>query len=309
MTFFDKLLDATIYFSFDRSGFLRHSKKFSQEKFSGSDKTVLITGANAGIGYAATESFCKFNAAVHMVCRNTLRGEKAIMQLRKKYPNAKLTLHSIDMSDTKKVAKYFSQKELPLFDIVVNNAGSMPETVFYTEEGEELTWATHVVGHYILIETLKNRNLLAQGARVITVSSGGMYLQKLNLKDLQYKNHPYNKYNAYANAKRAQVILNDIWHNRYGNEITFSCMHPGWVATKGVSTAMQSFYSWMQSRLRTPEQGADTIVWLALTKERYPGGKFWFDRAIAPKYKLKSTRESPDIRKSFENILKNYIQK
>ena len=69
-------------------------------------------------------------------------------------------------------------------------------------------------------------------------------------------------------------------------------MNPGWVAKTGVSGSMPPFYKWMKNRLRTPSQGAGTIVYLALTQSLYPSGELWFDRKIAPKHLIKKTKKS-----------------
>ena len=132
---------------------------------------------------------------------------------------------------------------------------------------------------------------------MITVSSGGMLLQKLQLFDVDWsKRRQFDGVNAYANSKRAEVILTEQWAERHP-EITFSSMHPGWVDTRSIRTSLPRFHRVTKSILRTPAQGADTVVWLAACR-RLKGisGKFWFDREAVPTHVFGTTRESAEDR-------------
>jgi dehydrogenase/reductase SDR family protein 12 len=119
-----------------------------------------------------------------------------------------------------------------------------------------------------------------------------MYLKKLDLQDIHWQRRRYDKLAAYANAKRAQVCLNEMlaemWHRE---DLVFSCMHPGWVGTPGVTNSLPTFERWLSGSLRTPEQGADTIIWLATCKSPYVSGRFWFDRHVRSTYAIPRTRE------------------
>jgi NAD(P)-dependent dehydrogenase (short-subunit alcohol dehydrogenase family) len=121
--------------------------------------------------------------------------------------------------------------------------------------------------------------IAAKQARVIFVSSGGMYSQKLNLSNIQSVQSPYRGMTAYANTKRAQVILAEIFSERYSSKnIIFNSLHPGWVNTPGVKKSLPGFWKWMKNRLRRPAEGADTTIWLAACEKiQDQTGKFWFD--------------------------------
>ena len=99
-------------------------------------------------------------------------------------------------------------------------------------------------------------------------------------------------HHAYAKAKRAQVALSREWARRIaGTGVAFHAMHPGWVNTPGVATTLPGFYRATRPILLTPEQGADTIVWLAaMPPERLGSGRFWHDRRPRPEYPLPWTR-------------------
>lgn len=300
---YNKLLDATIYFSFDRSGFLRHQKNFKEEIFPNSKgKKVLITGGNSGIGYAAALEFAKLGLEVHIVCRDKQKGSQAIEELKKESNNLSITLHLLDLSELEEVMEFTQNESLPPFDILVNNAGGMPVKKTINSNGKEVIFTSQVLGHALLTKQLIGKNKLKSGSRVIFVSSGGMYLQKLDLSDLNWDKKPYNHYKAYANAKRAQVILSEQLAEKY-NHVVFSSMHPGWVDTKGVVSSLPAFYQWMKNRLRKPSEGADTIVWLTLTSQKYPSGKLWFDRKQAAKYYFRWTKESSKERKKLWDLI------
>lgn len=303
MNIFSKLL-----FSFDRSGFLRHAEHFAPETWSGKGKVALITGGNSGIGFAAAQLLLNYDVEVHLICRSEKRGSKALHQLKNQYQKGTVVLHILDISDQVTIDLWVKQSAPPKIDILINNAGGMSSTLKFNQMGDELTLATHLFGHYSLVLGLIKQKKMAYGSRVITVTSGGMYLKKLNLNDLAWKKQIYNKYTAYANAKRAQVILNEMFHEQFGDTICFSCMHPGWCDTKGVKNGMPIFYRCLKKILRTAQQGADTIVWLALTEIKYPGGKLWFDRKEMPPHKFSWTRESEKDRHHLWELLQKVNQ-
>lgn len=300
--FLDWFLDRSIYFSFDKTGYIRHKKKFTKTKLNGKNKTALVTGANSGIGLAITKALIHAKARVIMVCRNKEKGNLALQEVKNLYSNADINLLIADLSESKSIKNLIEQITSPI-DILIHNAGTMPNSLLYNSNGKEMIWATQVIGPYLLTSELIKKKLLSPCGRIITVSSGGMYTKKLDLTDLNWKKNLYNKYKAYANAKRAQIILNEFFAKIYNNHYIFSCMHPGWVDTPGVKHSMPKFYSWMKKRLRTPEQGCDTVIYLSLIHKSYPGGKFWFDRKIVSTHIIKKTLESQTDRKIFWETL------
>jgi NAD(P)-dependent dehydrogenase (short-subunit alcohol dehydrogenase family) len=103
---------------------------------------------------------------------------------------------------------------------------------------------------------------------------------------------------AYARTKRAQVILTELWAERLrGAGVVVHAMHPGWAATPGLKASLPRFYSMTKRLLRTPLQGADTIVWLGAAPEpaRSSGG-FWHDRRRRPTHRVPWTKETPEDR-------------
>ena len=206
------------------------------------------------------------------------------------------TVHgNVDVTDDASVAGFARELGATPIDVLVNNAGVLPDTLTRTSEGHEVTFATNVLGPHALTSALMSQLVAAKG-RVITIASGGMLTQKLDLDALQGKIAKFDGVVAYAQTKRAEVILSEQWATKQP-EVTFSTMHPGWADTPAVRSSLPRFYSVTKSILRTPEQGADTAVWLAVAP-RLSGksGLFWFDRAPASTHPLGWTTEAPEAR-------------
>jgi NAD(P)-dependent dehydrogenase (short-subunit alcohol dehydrogenase family) len=261
-------------------------------------RRVMVTGASSGIGAAACELFARGGAEVHMVVRNREKGERVRDEIAgaEGVDGERLHLEVCDLSSLASVRSFaaeFSEREGEL-NVLVNNAGIMPPSREHTEEGFELTFATNVLGPYLLTELLLP--LLRRGApsRVITVSSGGMYTERLDADDLELEHRDYDPPAFYAHTKRCEVILSELWDERLaGSGISFHSMHPGWADTPGVETSLPTFRRVMRPVLRDSFQGADTIVWLAGAEE--PGretGRFWQDRAQRPTHRLSRTKET-----------------
>nr|XP_045370031.1 dehydrogenase/reductase SDR family member 12 isoform X5 [Camelus bactrianus] len=145
-----------------------------------------------------------------------------------------------------------------------------------TEDGLEKNFATNTLGVYVLTTALIPVLEKEHDSRVITVSSGGMLVQKLNTNDLQSERTAFNGTMVYAQNKRQQVVLTEHWARAHP-AIHFSCMHPGWADTPGVRLSMPGFHASMGDRLRSAAQGADTVLWLALAPAAtaQPSGLFF----------------------------------
>ncbi|MEO8603943.1 MAG: SDR family NAD(P)-dependent oxidoreductase [bacterium] len=289
------LLDRSILWSFDRSGFERHARDFRRSDIPAdcSGLVCLVTGANSGIGYAAAEALAQRGARVWLLCRDRLRGESAVRALRQQTGNADLHFAPLDLADLDSVRRAVAHLKMPRVDVLVHNAGILPETREITADGLELTLATNVAGPFLLTRLLWSRLLAAPAGRVIFVSSGGMYGTRLSLDDLDWRRRSFDGVAAYAQTKRMQVVLTELFAARAApTPLSIHAMHPGWADTPAVRTSLPRFHHWMRNRLRTPEQGADTLVWLALSSRLKPrSGAFWFDRTAQPTHLLRLTRE------------------
>jgi NAD(P)-dependent dehydrogenase (short-subunit alcohol dehydrogenase family) len=125
-----------------------------------------------------------------------------------------------------------------------------------------------------------------------------MYTQRLRVEGLQSTVGKFDGPRVYARTKRAQVILTELWARRLaGTGVVVHSMHPGWADTPGVASSLPGFHRLTEPLLRSPEQGADTIVWLGAAAE--PGessGGFWHDRRRRPAHRVPWTRETPEDR-------------
>ncbi|XP_019731266.1 dehydrogenase/reductase SDR family member 12 isoform X3 [Hippocampus comes] len=263
-------------------------------------RSFLITGANSGLGKATAQEIASRGGTVHMVCRNKGRAEAAQKEIMELSKNQNVHIHIVDMSSARQVwefAQSFSQRND--LHVLINNAGCMVNQRELTEEGVEKNFATNTLGTYILTTAFLPALKKAKDPRVVTVSSGGMLTQKLNVDDLQFEKGAFDGTMAYAQNKRQQVILTERWATQH-KDIHFSSMHPGWADTPAVQSSMPSFHAKMKNKLRTEAMGADTVVWLAVSEAaaKQPSGLFFQDRrAVATHLPLawsKSTTEDQD---------------
>ena len=125
-----------------------------------------------------------------------------------------------------------------------------------------------------------------------------MYTQRLALEDLRWDRRSYDGVVAYAQTKRMQVVLAERWSRVFaGAGVSVYSMHPGWADTSGVKTSLPRFYKLTQRILRSPAEGADTAVWLAVCQPApTPSGGFWFDRKVRGTHYLPWTREDQATR-------------
>lgn len=295
----DKILDLSIYYSFDASGYLRHQKHF--KKISNEyikHRTVLITGGTSGIGKALALSLAQREAHVFVTGRDPKKFYESEL------PNSAVSFLNMDLCNFENIKN--SIKDLPIFDYVVCNAGSMPSELQIIEERFDSLFASQVIGHLVLIRALIEQKKASHECAFHFNSSGGMLLKKLDMSDLTWKKKSYDKVSAYANAKRAQVLLNEYLSMRF-SEYVFTASHPGWVATNALFESMPKFYKKLSHRLRTPEQGADTLLWLVSRGTLLHSGKFWFDRKKTKTYPFFWTRESEKAKDRLIEIFKEYL--
>lgn len=298
----DAVLDASIYYSFDRTGLLRHQRRFAPRDLDVdmSGRVCVVTGANSGLGREVARGLAQRRADVWLVCRNEARGREARAELLPHSPDGRVFLEQLDVSDLAAVRAFARRFPPERIDVLMHNAGLIPDGRVETAQGLELTLATHVVGPYLLSQLLEPRLRAAGAARVIFVSSGGMYTRKLSLDDIDWRRRPYDGVAAYAQTKRMQVVLAELMAEQWqGRGIGCHAMHPGWADTPGVENSLPNFWKHMAGRLRSPAEGADTALWLAVAAA--PGasnGGFWFDRARVSPHYLPFTRESAADRRA-----------
>lgn len=295
-TVLDGVLDRTIVPGYTRLGLAVRERFWSPldpDALAGS--TVLVTGANSGIGKAIAAGVAGLGGTVLLTVRDRARGESARQDILDAAPGADVQIERCDVSDLAGVRDFAADlvSRVPRLDAVIHNAGVMPPERSRTEEGHEVSLATHVLGPVLLTELLLPALVESPDPRVVLMSSGGMYTQRLPADDIEYRSGRYRGAVAYARSKRIQVALTPLLANRWAAQsVMVAAMHPGWADTPGVATSLPAFRKLTGPVLRTAEQAADTAVWLTASSPTPPSGQFWHDRAIRPTRYLPNTRYS-----------------
>jgi len=293
----DTVLDRTVVAGYTNVGYRIRSRGWSAADLPRMrGKVVLVTGASSGLGLAAAEGFGRLGATVWLVVRSRERGEEARVRIVERSGNDDVHVEVCDLSELESVRQFAGRfrDEAPRLDVLVNNAGVMTDERAVSADGIELTFATNVVGPFLLTNLLIPLLRESAPARIINVSSGGMYTQRLRVDDLQTEREEFNGPKVYARSKRAAVILSELWAEQLaGTGVVVHSMHPGWADTPGVRSSLPRFHKLTRPLLRTPAQGADTIVWLGAADEPLrSSGRFWHDRRARPTHVLPGTRET-----------------
>lgn len=301
-------MEATVAPSFSRIGYDVRSRIHGWHPVTDDmrGQVVLITGASSGLGRATAESLAALGADLILVGRDEAR-LASVSSLCRNYAaeGASITTVIADLTRLSEARELVVQVEALTdhLDVLIHNAGALVHEYHRTEEGFEQTYAAQVLSQHIITSGLLSLLANSENPRVIVVSSGGMYTQRLDPDAMEMGETDFDGVRAYALAKRAQVALNDQWAARYPH-IFFAAMHPGWADTPGVAESLPTFKRVTGPFLRTPQQGADTIVWLAAdTHEVKPSGEFWLDRAPRAEEKLPGTAgDAEDAAQLWEKV-------
>ena len=279
------------------------------------DRHVLVTGATSGLGLAAAATLAGRGAELTLVARDAGKAKRVAADLRRRSGNNRIHVEIAELSllkDVEALAARLLKKGKPI-DVLINNAGALINPREETAEGIEKSFALLLLSPYVLTERLqpllKKAATAAGGARVVNVLSGGMYTQKIHVEDLQSEVGPYSGSVAYARAKRGLMILTEEWARRWAKDgIVVNAMHPGWADTPGVVSSLPEFHRVTGKVLRSPEEGADTIIWLAsATEAGKVTGEFWLDRQPHLKHVLPGTRETPAERRKLLKALAGFV--
>ena len=245
-------------------------------------RSAIVTGATSGLGTATAEGLARLGARVHLVVRNLEKGERVRASLAASCPGAEFRLWRCDVSDLEDVRRFAGsfRAEEERLDVLVHNAGVMPPDRARTPQGREVAVATHVLGPLAMTEALRP---VLGGGRVVLVSSGGMYAQRLHAEDPEFRLGEYSGAAAYARTKRMQVALLPVLSARWSADgIDVHAMHPGWADTPGIRESLPGFHRLTARVLRDGDEGADTSIWLAAAEPAPVSGQFWHDRRPRP---------------------------
>jgi len=240
-------------------------------------KTVVITGANTGIGKETALDLSARGAKVVILCRDVKKGEEAAEDIRKA-TRGDVAVYKLDLASLTSVRDCVDilNKDLDQIDILILNAGVMLCPLMRTEEGFEMQMGTNHLGHFLLTNLLLPLVKKAgPGARIVVVASlaHSQGNNKIQWEDLSYEKTPYHSYNAYCQSKLANVLFAKELAARE-KDIQVYSLHPGvvktdlWRHVKGKKSAM-SYVMAVVGPLYRPfmkdsKQGAQTTIFCAV---------------------------------------------
>ena len=252
-------------------------------------KVALVTGGTSGIGKATAMALAAMGADVVVAGRNRERGERAAAEIRSQ-TGARVDLALADLASqagVRELAEGFKGRYDRL-DVLVNNAGLVQSTRTESPDGLETTLATNHLAPFLLTNLLLDTLKESAPSRVVTVSSEAERWGNIDFDDLQSKKK-YRGFPVYGMTKLANIMFTyELAERLEGTGVTATCMHPGAVNTRfGTNNRgpMTLLFRAFKPFMRTPEQGADTVIWLAASPDvEGVSGRYYADRkAIEPK--------------------------
>ncbi|HLG96549.1 MAG TPA: SDR family oxidoreductase [Bryobacteraceae bacterium] len=231
-------------------------------------KVVVITGATSGIGAVAGEQLAAMGARIVLVARDPRRAEAELARLREKNQQVQHSVHYADLSrfgEMKRVGGEIASAE-PRIDILINNAGALFGERIVTPDGLEMTFATNHMSYFVLTEMLRERLIASAPSRVINTSSDAHRRGRLDFTDLQSAKD-YRGFPVYGRSKLCNILYTrELARRLAGTGVTANSLHPGFVATRfgdNSGGAVSRLIRIAKVFALTPEQGAETIVYLA----------------------------------------------
>lgn len=285
-----------------------------------SNKVMVVTGANSGIGYEASLAFARRGATVVLVCRNPRRGEEAVRRIREASGNAGVHLLVADFSKMASVSRCADEllQKFPRINVLCNNAGAANAKRQLTEDGFELTFAANHLAGFLLTMKLLPALLaaaVAGEARVVFTSSYGHNNSPLDFADLNLE-QGYGGLKAYGRSKLMNLLTARELHHRFHQQgIVSSSFHPGAVRTpiwgKGGAIGRVlglALYPFMISSVK----GADTMIWLAASEEaaaRGANGGYFYQRRPGAVAAFATDAAAAKLWEESERLLRSFLEK
>ena len=235
-------------------------------------KTIVATGATSGIGEVAVLALAGLGARIVFVARDEARAQATMRKLDAKAPGLGHRVHLADLSsmaETRKLGAAIAASE-PRIDVLINNAGALFSHRRVTSEGLELTFALNHMAYFVLTEALRDTLIASAPARIVSTSSAAHQGASLDFSDLQSAKG-YRGFNVYGRSKLANILFTrELARRLAGTGVTANCLHPGAVATR-FGDSSGGMVGLLLPVLRlffiSPDEGADTIVYLASSPE------------------------------------------
>jgi len=247
-------------------------------------KTVVITGASDGIGAAAARQLAAKGAKLALVGRSADKLARVAGEVRAAGGGEPITFTAdfTSLDEVRKLAADLEQ-QLPEIHVLANNAGGIWPRREVTPDGHEQTFQVNHLAPFLLTALLRDRLAASAPARVITTSSDAHRGAQLDLTDLDFSSRRYSEFRVYGTSKLENILFTrELARRLDGTGVQATCFHPGTVATGFGRDSWFSFFTTkfpVKLFFRTPDQGADTLVWLATAPaESLTAGEFYASR-------------------------------
>ncbi|WP_233166486.1 SDR family oxidoreductase [Archangium sp. Cb G35] len=260
-----------------------------------------MTGANSGVGLATATELARMGATVVMACRSAARGEQALTEARQRSGSDKLELMLCDLGSLESIRNFARelQGQHPVLDVLVNNAGVITVKRETTRDGFESQLGVNHLGHFLLTNLLLEPLRRAPQGRIINVSSGAHKTGSIHWED-PHLTRNFGVWRAYSQSKLANILFTKALAERLrGTAVTANCLHPGAVGSNfGVDRQTgfgRSVMAFLGLFFLTPEQGAETSVYLAASDEvASVSGEYFYRKKRAPVTKKAQDREAAE---------------
>jgi NAD(P)-dependent dehydrogenase (short-subunit alcohol dehydrogenase family) len=250
-------------------------------------KVVLLTGGTEGIGRAAALELARKGAKLTIVGRDAAKVTRVCSELSTASGNPAVDGITADLSllaGMQAAAQEFKQRRTSL-DVLVNNAGAVFQNYTVTSDGLEATFALNHMSYFVIARALVP--LMSRGARIVSTSSGAHLRGHVDLAEIARRPSRKAGFGVYCDTKLCNVLHTSELARRIADRgIVVNCFHPGYVRTR----FGRNQPGWIQWGIRltaplfarTPEQGADTLLWLASSPDAAAAtGEYFFDRRPA----------------------------
>ena len=294
----------TIFYQLSRNYFgTQHCHVSDHARMDG--KTVIVTGANTGIGKETALDLAKRGARVIMACRDLKKGETALNDIVEKTGSKNVVLKQLDLASLKSIREFAENvnKNEPRLHVLINNAGVMlvPELT-KTEDGFEMQMGVNHLGHFLLTNLLLDLLKISTPSRIVVVSSVGheMFTTKMKFDNINSETI-YEKWDAYGQSKLANILFaRELAKRLDGTGVTVNCLHPGVIFTELLRDTGSEYYYYLWPLItlfgKTIEQGAQTTIHLAVSEEVEGVTGLYFDNC-KPKEPTKAAQDDEDANK------------
>jgi NAD(P)-dependent dehydrogenase (short-subunit alcohol dehydrogenase family) len=253
-------------------------------------KVCIVTGASVGLGKITARELAKMGARVAIVCRDEARGKAALAEIKSSSGSEAIDLFLADLSLPAQIRTLAADllAKYPKIHVLVNNAGLILSERELTSDGLEKTFATNHIGYFLLTHLLLERLKQSAPARIVSVSSGAHQMGDLDFDDLHSEKR-YRRFfggmRVYGTSKLYNILFTrELAQRLAGTGVTANCVHPGGVGTNFGQSATGIFKKMVglaKPLLLTPEQGADTMIYLASSPEvEGKTGEYYYKRRI-----------------------------